>query len=355
MKRFTVAVVAISGCILGPACQAIVGIESRSEAPPLDDASIDTAPDTDGSVIDADGAPPCPPGADVCTVPDPIPSAGCPTGCAAPAPAGWKGPSATYDGAHVTKPAACPSEYTSKEPETHAGMTAADALCGCGSPVVTGRVCTSTVQVFPLSECGGTPKFDGDPTTAQCIVTTLTGKSYRISNPTLVPGLCTFPGASTTRPPESFEKAQVACGLTTPTACAGNDKCITTPAPNETTFGRLCIHKDGDVACPSEDYKARIVGYKNVNDTRGCTACAATPQGGACGTNWGNRADTDTCGTKFAGGDTLLPNTCYSYSSAGKVVDIAAMTPSAGTCTPTGGAPLGKATSIEPVTYCCNF
>jgi hypothetical protein len=218
---------------------------------------------------------------------------------------------------------------------------------------VTGRSCTSTIKIYPLTSCGGTATDNGNPTTSQCVSTTVAGQSYRVTPPALVAGTCTFPFATTTLPPHAFQKVEVACGLAAQTTCAGNAKCITTPEPDQSAFARLCIHKDGDVACPSEDYTARLVGYKKVDDTRACTTCAATPQGGSCGTNYGLRGDTGTCGTKFGASDTLAADTCYAYSGAGTVIDISKSTPGAPTCTPSGGAAAGAATSIEPVTYCC--
>ncbi len=355
MKRFTVAVVCLSGCVLGTACQAIVGIEDRSEAPFDDAGSSDGASTTatDGGSTGDTGAP-CPPGATDCLDPDAAPPAGCPTDCLPPAPAGWVGPSATYDGAESGKPTDCPATYDQKEVEAHVGMTAPAATCDCGTAVVTGRKCVADVVLFSQAGCNGTPTLEGTASSGTgCLTTVTSGKpAYRVETPTLVPGACTFPNAKTTLPPPTFDKVQVSCGAAQAKACETRADCVATPAPAQ-PFTRLCIHKDGDVPCPSQDYAKRFVAHKKVDDTRACTACTATPTGGSCGTSWGNRASAAMCVNVPAPNDKTV-NTCYSYPGVGTVVDIGATGPSSATCTPAGGAPSGTATSEDPVTFCCN-
>jgi hypothetical protein len=82
MKRFTVAVVGLSGFILGPACQALVGIEDRVEAPATDDGGAAdgmTNPTTDDGSTDAPADGPC--ANESCVDPDAAPPLGCPAGC----------------------------------------------------------------------------------------------------------------------------------------------------------------------------------------------------------------------------------------------------------------------------------
>jgi hypothetical protein len=361
MNRFRFAVVAISGCIVGPACQAIVGIEDRVEAPPLDDASVapdvtttttnEGGPDADASDGDA-GA--CPPGADVCLAPDAAPEAGCPTVCLPPAPAGWQGPSATYDGVETGKPAGCPATYTQKDRDTYFKMTAAPASCECGAPSIEGRSCTAGVATFNDSSCTVNPVKIATAATIGCTTTNSDmGSYYRVATPTLVPGACKYNNAKTTLPAPSFERVEVACSQPDAGACATKPgECIDTPAPAQ-PFGRFCIHKEGDHACPSEDYPAQFVAHKTFNEGRSCTTCTATPVGGACASNsWGTRADQD-CIVGAAPTDKTAPN-CYQYLGSGTIIDIRAMAPTAATCTPTGGAPTGTAALADPVTYCCN-
>jgi hypothetical protein len=357
-KRFTLAVVALSGWVLGPACQAIVGIEDRVEAPGFDAAS--EPPSTpvvdDSGIVEKDGDP-CAANPSSCLDPDAAPPKGCPTGCLPPAPADWKGPSATYDGAESTKPTACPTAYSKSELETHQGMTAAAATCACGAPVVTGRKCTASVVAYAdLCLNVGTKLGTADSSLGQCFVTAGGGGAadYKVATPILVPGTCTYPNANTTKPAPSFQKVEVVCSQPQIAECAGRPECITTPAPDQ-PFGRLCIHKEGEHACPAADYAVRFVAYKTIDDTRACTACTATPTGGACGAKWGQRFKQQDCS-----GMTLFPNdkdanACIDGYADGILIDIRGMGPTTGgDCGASGGTASGTASSIEPVTFCCN-
>lgn len=350
MKRFTVAVVCLSGCIVGPACQSIVGIEDRVEAAADDaGATSDGGPSgDDASIADAG----CKSTDTTCRDPDAAPSLKCPQDCLPPAPTGWSGPSALFDGAESAKPASCPAAYPTKVVESHKDVNAAQATCDCGGPVVSGRFCKAAVHTYPIA-CDKFASDIGTVTTTQCLVGPANDDySFKVDPPVLVPGTCNYPNAKTTLPPVSFAKVEVACALAQTTACATRPDCVATPAPDQ-PFGHVCIHKDGELACPSDDYPVRIIAYQKVDDTRGCTACTSTPSGGACGTNWGTRAKVADCSNVNAPTDKVAGG-CYQYPIPGAVIDIAAMAPTDGTCTPSGGAPSGVASSVQPVTYCCN-
>jgi hypothetical protein len=337
MRRLTIAVLCLVGCVFAPACQAIVGIEERGEATPIEDAGSGDAPSDGPPVLDPDAAPP----------------AGCPVDCLPPAPIGWTGPSATYDGPAAEKPAGCPALYTQKLLDAHVGMTAAPATCTCGAAVTPGRRCDADVVTWVNAGCNLSPIPQGvASTTGACLVTADTMNAfYTVMPATLVPGTCTFPAASTTLPPAAFEKVQTVCGLPQTIACGDRADCTATPAPGA-PYARVCIHKDGNVSCPSADYAQRFVAHKNVDDTRACTACSATPTGGSCGAQWGTSANQMQCASQVPFNRTVL--TCYPYLGPGTHVNIGAMGPSAPTCTPSGGVATGVATSIEPVTFCCN-
>lgn len=348
MKRFTVAFVAISGCVLGPACQAIVGIEDRAEAPALGGAG-DAAPDVVETVSPGFDAQP-----DVDAEPPPLPPAGCPAGCLPPAPTGWTGPSATYDGAPMTKPADCPAGYTVKEIDAHQNMTAAPAVCDCGTGTVSGRFCSAGISGYASQCLGGATDLGTVTTTQGCFATVVNGPAaYKVAAPVLTAGACSFPNAKTTVPEPAFAKVDVACGLSEVTQCAGRPECIATPAPAQ-PYGRLCIHKEGEHSCPSADYSVKLVAYKKVADSRACTTCTATPSGTGCATGqWVHRVSMKDCGDTLGVGTKYDANTCNTYSGAGTIVDITAWKPGAATCPVQGGAPSGTASSIEPVTLCC--
>lgn len=143
------------------------------------------------------------------------------------------------------------------------------------------------------------------------------------------------------------------CGLPQVASCNTRPDCVASPVPAQ-PFTRLCIHKDGDVPCPSADYADKFVAFKSIDDKRTCTACGTpTPTGGACGTAWGVSGSDLACATQAAPSDKTI-GTCYSYPGIGTHVNIGAAAPSAGTCTPTGGQATETATLTAPVTFCCN-
>jgi hypothetical protein len=332
MKRLTFTAVCLLGCVLAPGCQAIVGIGERSEAPLVEDAG---------------GGGDGPPTLD----PDAAPPAGCPDGCLPPAPAGWTGPSATYDGLPGGLPTDCPAPYTVKQLDAHVGMTVPPATCDCGPPTITGRRCNADVTTYANGSCTLGITFVGTATSAgSCLTTVGTNPGYAVLTPTLTAGTCTYPSLSTTLPPPVFGTVQSACGLPQAMACGDRADCTTTPVPGA-PYTRVCIFKDGDVSCPSGDYAQRFVAHKAFDEKRACSACSATPTGGTCGTQWGESGNQLQCASQ-APFDKMV-GTCYPHT-AGKLVNIGAMGPSPGTCTPTGGAPTGTATSIDPVTFCCN-
>lgn len=332
------AVVMLNGCVGGDPVATASSSNGDSGSSTADGSGTTTT--NDSGVPDLD--------------PDAAPLALCPLGCLPPAPPGWAGPSATYDGAESGKPTDCPTPYTQKVVEAHVGMTAAPATCACGAPTVTGRRCTATIGTYNDASCTS-PSF-AEPaasSTGGC-VQTLTGKGayYRVDAPKIVNGTCTFPAATKDVPAPSFQRVQVSCGLPQAAACDTRPDCVASPVPAQ-PFTRLCIHKDGDEACPSQDYAVKFIAFKQLDDKRTCTACTATATGGACGTTWGEAADQTQC-TSGAAANGRTAGTCYNYGGIGTLVDIRAMGPSAATCTPSGGQPDQTATSIQPVTYCCN-
>lgn len=351
-RRFALAVVTLSGWIIGPACQSIVGIEDRVEAPPLDSTSADASSATDSAVgADAD-ADPCAANPTSCLAPDAAPPANCPASCLPPAPEGWKGPSATYDGAEATKPAACPTGYTEKEVDAHQGMTAAAATCDCGTPVIKDRRCTFSVRdcngggiIAKVSGCG----LVDDPNNLF---------SFKLDSPFFSPGSCTYPNQKTVAPAPSFAKTNVACGLPQVSACVADGSarpdCVAVPVPDQ-PYGKVCIHKDGELPCPSADYANRFVAYKKVDDTRTCSACSGSVNaGGSCGTKWSIRSNLGQCDIPNLTPDKDL-GTCYSSADGSEFIDTNTMQPGSGTCTTTAGTPSGVASSVEPVTFCCNL
>ena len=302
-----------------------------------------------GGVDDADAGAGAAAGGDASGVAsDAAPSLGCPAGCLPPAPAGWTGPSAVYDGPSGTKPAACPAQYEVAVLEAHQGLAAAPAVCSCGTPKFEDQTCKTVAEYWNAPECTGfAVKREGEYPYSKCIGPAAGVQSMRVL-PAVYSGTCSFDTPSKTLPPPVFEKTQVACGLAAPAACAGRPECTTTPAP-DAPFTRVCIHKDGDHACPSLDYAVRFVSHRGTSDTRDCTPCGKATAKGTCGTGLSTWDGLDCTGVKVA----IVANTCYPQTI---YVDLNGTAPVDPTCEPEpgGNQPTGELAPKDPVTFCCN-
>jgi hypothetical protein len=287
--------------------------------------------------------------------PDAAPPAGCPLNCLPPAPAGWKGPSAVYDGDPSNKPAKCPPLYTQLEVEGHQGLVGADAQCSCGTATFAGQTCTVEVRTYAKTGCttGEVIESVTLPKVDACATANFAGGSgsLKVFAPTYVQGTCTFPSPTKTVPAETYEKMNVACGLPQNATCENRADCVATPIP-EAPFSRLCISQVGEHQCPSADYSVGFVVYKSKTDDRGCTACTGTPTG-SCGTKYGFASGPIECSTPTTAPATNnADGTCASNGNS--YVNLRALAPTNLTCTPTGGTASGTIKSIDPVTFCCN-
>jgi hypothetical protein len=285
---------------------------------------------------------------------DVLPPQGCPVGCLPLAPQGWAGPSAVYDGPSSGKPSTCPAtQYTQKEVEAKAGVTAAPAACDCGNPTFAGNgVCTANIESYTSTTCGGNALFVDTISTGNCKNPGFAFSGVKVTAPTLVDaGGCSYPNPTKTLPPPTFASETVACGSAQTTACPSAPKCAATPVP-AAPFTRMCIHQGGDVPCPSADYSKRFVTYRTLADARDCTACTGKASGGTCATAWGTVGNQSQCNIVTTLGNTA-GSTCVANVASTTYVK-AGFGVTGSTCTPTGGAPQGAATLQDAVTFCCN-
>lgn len=321
------------------------------------DASSDGGSDGDGGAIDARGVPEggapdgrVPEGGDLDGLaPDAAPSLNCPAGCLPPAPDGWIGPSAVYDGAPDAKPATCPAEYGVAELEAHQGVASAPAVCSCGTATFADAKCMTMVEYWSTGKCGGFSLLNqGSFPFSQCIGPQAGLESMRV-RPPVYSATCTFDSPSKTLPPPSFEKTQVACGLATTTACSGRPECTSTPAPGA-PFSRVCIRKDGEHACPSADYAIRVLSYRGTVDTRDCTPCGAGTAKATCGTTLMGWSGLDCTGDPIP----TVVGTCYEDRHYVDLKDTGPVNP---TCEPEEGGnhPTGEIAPKDPVTFCCSY
>ncbi len=312
--------------------EAGVGVDPASDSGAASDAL--TPPDDSGLAADA------------------APSLGCPLGCLPPAPSGWTGPSAVFDGPSANAPTACPQTYIQKEIEAFQDITAPAAQCSCGAPTFKGAICTTSVVTHAEMGCGNFGLLQANVTNVAPCVTLQNGGHVEVPAAKITTrGTCTFPTATTTLADAGIGTVDLACGLPQNAICADAPACVATPIP-EAPFTRLCIHHEGDVACPSVDYAKRIVAHTGLSDTRSCSACEGTTSGGVCDKGWGIATSMGTC-TASPPSD-MATGTCTNATYGINAVVGVSITPSGITCLGDGGAPAGAVTTTDPVTFCCN-
>lgn len=280
---------------------------------------------------------------------------GCPSGCLPAAPSGWIGPSAVFDGTTAAKPAACPtSTYTQKELDGVQGLTGDPAACACGAPTFQGSSCTSVAVDYSSDGTCSSPQLNlGTFAGGDCKGPSSNPTGYvKLQAPTVADaGTCAFPNPTKTVPAPSFATENLSCGNPSPAACPANAKCTLTPVP-AAPFNRVCIHQDGDNPCPPvAEYAKRFVTYRNVDDTRGCSACTGTASAAGCTMVWTTLGNTLQC-QAISSYPNTAGSTCLGAANAKVIATSATLTNP--TCTAAGGKPTGAATLANPVTFCCN-
>ncbi len=275
--------------------------------------------------------------------------------CASPAPAGWSGPAALARGAAPTSPAPCAGAYPDQALVAHAGLVPAPASCTCTCSASSGQACGPVgVSLFQDSACA-TP-CASNPIALGAACTPVPGSCRYYEAPAAAPtgGSCT-PTATKAVPPPSWSESARLCLPRTPPAsgpcCEGGELTLRRP---EAAFGAaLCIYSDGDVPCPAGPYGSRTVFYRSLLDDRACSGCACSLSGGSCDGQF----------TPFKDSACMFASTPYPQTAACTPLSVSdppaafeAATPPLvpGTCSPSGGVPVGGETASEPVTVCCD-
>jgi hypothetical protein len=368
------------------ACDGSASLDTGVDAEPQDDAGIvdhDADVPLDAGHLVVDAAPPdagSPDAASSCDVVDCDDPACARAGydCVGSAPPGWHGPIALFDRA----PAAfegCPEGFDDIAFMAHAGLVAPPATCSecaCSAPtggscvlegelVVRDAACTeapSCVAPMPLpSGWTGTCRFAAAVPGGQlgCGPGSLTcsgssggacNKAVTAPAPTAIGGSCAPSPQVATREPHQWTRFAVGCRA--PTDARGCGAGATCARADDAL--PMCIYMEGDVACPAGPYAERRTFHTDVIDTRGCSECACDPAEGARCTGavtvYSDRAAM--CSTPVA---TVPAGGCADLTGNPTIgAHAASLTlASPGSCTPSGGAPIGSVTPGGSFTVCC--
>ena len=117
----------------------------------------------------------------------------------------------------------------------------------------------------------------------------------------------------------------------------------------------LCRWAKGDVACPPGYYSEPSVLYMGASDERDCEDCdCGAPQGAQCKTYLSVYEDS-ACSSPITQNMVSTATLCVDVTpgSALGSTDAWVVTDVPGSCTPSGGDPVGDLEPADPVTLCC--
>lgn len=284
----------------------------------------------------------------------------------------WQGPGLLWLGPEGTAPA-CPAGAPVVAYQGHDGLNTPPAACGTCSCSASAGGCAPPLSFFTSSKpCGdasgmttpfdGPPAWDGSCTANDCIspdpscvhpmsVQSLTSAPLVLSEQGCTPSSAV--AQDSTAP--SWTTAVLAC-RGTPTSgllCSAGQMCVQAAAPPDFA---LCIYQKSDASCP-DSYPEKHLVYAGFDDQRSCSDCACgAPLGSSCKATL----------SVFQDGICSLPfSTATVGSSARACFDLVPADPplgsktvtaliyEPGSCSPSGGAALGKIEATGPSTFCC--
>lgn len=270
----------------------------------------------------------------------------------APAVADWQGP---FVVARKTggEPARCDGAYPTEIYAGFNGLNAPDAQCSCSCGSPTDVACSTPATTF-FSDAACTTTCSTQTTALACaavssyscdLLSVVKPKAMMVGASTASGGSCSA-SATATIPAQTWSSAIRLCGGA-PAACEDGG-CPAAPSAGFSAANR-CVMKAGDNACPA-GFPAKTVYHEGGTDTRACTACSCgAPVAVSC------IANVETFGPSCTGkpsAATVTPSGCLALSGGGHLT-VEAATAQGGSCSPSGGVPIGGFTEDAPTTVCC--
>jgi hypothetical protein len=159
---------------------------------------------------------------------------------------------------------------------------------------------------------------------------------------------CTPSAQNPNKPDLTWGKRVVGCsaGDSARGGCNAGEQCL----PKHASSNAICVWRGGEHDCPSQAYTQKRTYYRDVEDTRSCTACACS--GPNCSYSWSvfNAADT-TCASPIVA--LTSADQCVQVNPSADKLRVGASITGDGSCTPSGGATQGAVSGSDEITVCC--
>ncbi|MCC6554986.1 MAG: hypothetical protein IT372_18590 [Polyangiaceae bacterium] len=291
----------------------------------------------------------------------------CPGQCVPLPPVDFDGPMLLWMGREMEAPG-CPDPAPKKVYVGHAGLDASNECppCECTQPAceLPSSLTASDLSVCPNDGPGATlTSFDAPSSwTGAC------------TSPTTVPasqlGSVTIPPV-TVRPcepvqevplsqPATWGQLAYACaGEAIPNVCATpGETCLPSAEPPPPGFRQCVLYsRDGDTDCPA-DFPEKHVFYRDVEDTRSCTACECTPTAAASCAASISIYEQPGCNQLILNAMVGMggpPPSCHIVQPGTQLGSMqATMLPNEpGSCVASGGVATGEAKPLDARTFCC--
>jgi len=286
----------------------------------------------------------------------------CPTGeCVELPPLGWQGPVLLWSGAPEAAPA-CPDRAPNLAYEGHDGLdrepTCPICTCGPSACQLSGLIANSAEGQCP-AQGSTTPYPAPDNWNGTCLTagTIPAAQVGSIEYPPLTEAPCEPHTGNVAEDGFTWARLALACQSTDlPVACDATTICRPTSEPPPPGFSQ-CLFKEGEQAeCPL-GYPERQVFYGDLDASSvSCSPCACSPpEGGVC-VALVHAYDDAACSAEFdATAVGLSGPECVNTMAGFDLGSMSAgwMTNQPGTCTPSGGEPIGEPKPTEPATFCC--
>jgi len=275
--------------------------------------------------------------------------------CLAEAPKGWHGPIALRLAAATDS--GCDAPFAAKAFEAGAQPDTSPATCSaCSCSSSSDTSCAPFVDFGTggTAECAGTTCTTSiNQSCTEIMPPCLAGLStaYLQTKLPTAAGACTASEQKPTQAVAAWKVTALACGpeAAQRAGCKTGRVCLPQTPGSEFEAG-YCVWQDGQVDCPSSAYTDKRTYYRELNDTRSCTACSCS--GPNCSYKWQVFNDSDTsCSSPLL--ELTSANQCVQVNPASDKLRIGASITGDGKCTPSGGASQGSVTAAKPVTVCC--